>query len=384
MKWISSAGIAFSMSWRSIWTAYQGFRHSREQAPGKAPGLWIGIDQSITNINAYGVLRELLDGSPAIAGAETRGELGIVGVLPHGLRPDEAGDRRSQNAGNRHQQVATGSQEGQINVGQTAQRQKVLWQEMLRHEFMAALDNRPVVIVPVGSVEQHGPALPDGRRHLDSLPSGDSRRRCDRRLPGDRRAAGDLRLHPLQHGRGRHDHARTGGLHRRAVRRLPQHLGERIPPHHHGSTATAATEQPTWTASVKLAEEDVWALAITYWNMATDELLAWSEADNGSIGHGGEWETSLQLYLRRHLVDESLRVKDEWRMKFSPDVQRYAVFPERRREMQNGVMGDPFVATAEKGERLFNVLSSGWLRSAGKYHDEEPAKVPGVRLTLCV
>src|SRR5207247_89090 len=84
-------------------------------------------------------------------------------------------------------------------------------------------------------------------------------------------------------------------------------------------------------------EEDVWALAITYWTMATDELLAWSEADEGSIGHGGEWETSLQLYLRGELVDMNLAVKDEWRTKFGEDVRRYARFPERRREMAHGV-----------------------------------------------
>ena len=37
---------------------------------------------------------------------------------------------------------------------------KVLWQELLRHELLAALEQRPVVIVPVGSVEQHGPHCP--------------------------------------------------------------------------------------------------------------------------------------------------------------------------------------------------------------------------------
>ena len=37
---------------------------------------------------------------------------------------------------------------------------KVLWQEMLRHELLAALTQNPVVIVPVGSVEQHGPHCP--------------------------------------------------------------------------------------------------------------------------------------------------------------------------------------------------------------------------------
>src|SRR5215216_789205 len=37
---------------------------------------------------------------------------------------------------------------------------KVLWQELLRHELLAALAQNPVVIVPVGSVEQHGPHCP--------------------------------------------------------------------------------------------------------------------------------------------------------------------------------------------------------------------------------
>ena len=129
---------------------------------------------------------------------------------------------------------------------------------------------------------------------------------------------------------------------------------------------------PTWNASVKLAEEDVWALALTYWNMVPDELLAWSEADEGSIGHGGEWETSLQLHLRPHLVDMDLAVKDEWRMLFSKEVQRYAHFPERRREMEHGVMGDPFVASAEKGEKLFNLLVERLSTLCREYHESEP------------
>ena len=37
---------------------------------------------------------------------------------------------------------------------------KVLWQEMLRHELLSALEQNAVVIVPVGSVEQHGPHCP--------------------------------------------------------------------------------------------------------------------------------------------------------------------------------------------------------------------------------
>ena len=37
---------------------------------------------------------------------------------------------------------------------------KILWQEMWRDEFESALEHDPVVILPVGSIEQHGPHCP--------------------------------------------------------------------------------------------------------------------------------------------------------------------------------------------------------------------------------
>ncbi len=250
---------------------------------------------------------------------------------------------------------------------------KVLWQELLRHEFLTALDQRSVVIVPVGSVEQHGPHCPPD---VDiSIPYHLAIRAAD--------AIDDFPVivaPPVTHGFTHYNMGEVGtitlGLETfiallcdvvrsiwangfRRIVLLNGHVGN---------------EQPTWSTSVKLAEEDIWALAITYWHMAEDELRAWSEADAGSIGHGGEWETSLQLYLRPELLDMDLAVKDEWRLKFSPPVQRYARFPERRREMTHGVMGDPFKASAEKGERLFDVLLERLIAACQEYHREDPPR----------
>ena len=250
---------------------------------------------------------------------------------------------------------------------------KVLWQEMLRYELLAALEQRPVVIVPVGSVEQHGPHCP---QDVDiSIPYHLAIRTAE--------AIEDFPVivaPPVTYGFTHYNMGEVGtitlGLEVFIAvlcdvsRSIWANGFERIILlNGHGGN-----EAPTWNASVKLAEEDVWALALTYWNMAPDELMAMSEADEGSIGHGGEWETSLQLYLRPELVDESLRAKDEWRRHFSPDVQKFAFFPERRREMANGVMGDPFVATAEKGEKLFGVLTERLTRLCREYHDEEPPR----------
>ena len=250
---------------------------------------------------------------------------------------------------------------------------KVLWQELLRHELLAALQQRPVVIVPVGSVEQHGPHCP---QDVDiSIPFHLALAAAD--------AVAEFPVivaPPVTYGFTHYNMGEVGtitlGLETFIAvlcdvsRSIWANGFQRIVLlNGHGGN-----EQPTWSASVKLAEEDVWPLALTYWNMARDELTAWSDADEGSIGHGGEWETSLQLFLRPHLVDMSLAVKDEWRLKFSREVSRYAMFPERRREMAHGVMGDPFVASAEKGERLFGVLVERLVALCREYHEADPPR----------
>src|SRR3712207_6746544 len=157
---------------------------------------------------------------------------------------------------------------------------KVMWGEMLRHELLATLDKRPVVIVPVGSVEQHGPHCP---QDVDiSIPFHLAISAAD--------AIDDFPVivaPPVTYGFTHYNMGEIGtitlgletfiavlndvarSLWANGFRRIILLNG-------HGGN-----EAPTWSASVKLAEEDVWALAITYWNMAPDELHAWSESDGG-------------------------------------------------------------------------------------------------------
>lgn len=109
---------------------------------------------------------------------------------------------------------------------------------------------------------------------------------------------------------------------------------------------------------IKLAEEDIFIMPVTYWDMVSELLQQESIRDAGSIGHAGEWETALQLYLRPGLVAADRITGDEERPDLSPEVRRYTGFAERLRERAGGVHGDPTVAAAAAGQLLYEAAVS--------------------------
>lgn len=249
---------------------------------------------------------------------------------------------------------------------------KVFFQEMWRHELDEAVKHNPVVIVPVGSVEQHGPHCPPD---IDiSIPY---------HLAVAAAQAVDefpvLVAPPVSYGFTHFNMGFRGTLTLQletfiavlcdVCRSLKANGFERIVliNGHGGNVA------PQRSASVKMAEDDVWALPLVYWEMATEEMKQWSATDEGSIGHGGEWETSLQLHLRPQLIAQDKITRNDWPRtegRFSPKIARYAQWPERRREAPLGIMGDPFSASAEKGERLFNLLVERLVELCREFHTQ--------------
>jgi creatinine amidohydrolase len=256
---------------------------------------------------------------------------------------------------------------------------KIFFQELWRHELEAAARQRPVAIVPVGSIEQHGPHCPPD---------------VDVSIPFHLAVAAAQEIDdfpvvvapPISYGFTHFNMGFLGTLTLRletfievlcdVSRSLKANGFERIVllNGHGGNVA------PQRSASVKLSEEDVWALPLPYWDLAEDELRAWSETDQGSIGHGGEWETSLLLFLRPQLIEKGKILSTDdpagygWPRstgRFSPKLARYAQWPERRREAPYGVVGDPRVASAEKGERLFGVLSERLVELCREFHSQE-------------
>lgn len=232
---------------------------------------------------------------------------------------------------------------------------KVFWQEMWRHEFLQALERDPVVIVPVGSVEQHGPHCPmdvdisapfymavEVARRIDDFPvvvappvwSGFTHYNMG--FPGTI----SLRLETFQN------------LLADIFRSIYANGFERIISiNGHGGNA-ASCRAVSW----QVAEENIFTLSFNWWDVVEKELREWGDADQ-DVGHGGEWETSVQLHLRDHLVDKSRIDRDQTGTQPFTGELSFAVFAERRRDtlQGTGIMGDAFAASAEKGRRIFDL-----------------------------
>jgi len=246
---------------------------------------------------------------------------------------------------------------------------KVFWQEMWRHEFIEALEQDPVVIVPVGSVEQHGPHCPmdvdisapfymavEVARRVDDFPvvvtppvwSGFTHYNMG--FPGTI----SLRLETFQMLLA--DIFRS--VYANGFRRIISLNG-------HGGNA-ASCRAVCW----QVAAENIFTLSFNWWDVVAEELRAWSETGEG-VGHGGEWETSVQLYLRAHLVDQRHLGRDQTGTRpFRGDELAFAEFAERRRDtlQGSGIMGDAFAASAAKGERIFDLVCQRLEKLVREYH----------------
>ena len=233
---------------------------------------------------------------------------------------------------------------------------KVFWQEMWRHEFLEALEKDPVVFVPVGSVEQHGPHCPmdvdisapfymavEVARRVHDFPvivappvwSGFTHYNMG--FPGTI----NLRLETFQNLLA--DIFRS--IYANGFKRIISING-------HGGNAA-----PGRAVCWQVAEENIFTLSFNWWDVVSQELCAWSATDEG-VGHGGEWETAVQLHLREHLVDKSRIDADQSGTQPFQGELTFAQFAERRRDTSKGtgIMGDAFAASAAKGERIFALV----------------------------
>jgi creatinine amidohydrolase len=226
---------------------------------------------------------------------------------------------------------------------------------------MAGLGQK-VVVLPLGSTEQHGRHLP---LLTDTVICQEIVRRADAEL-GDEA----LFLPLLWVGVSEHHRAFPGtvsvqgetytnfvadvlesliGGGFRRILLLNAHGGNSVPGH-----------AALYKAQMRHRDErDLWLVFATWYAMAAPQIAAMPQLEQRKVTHACELETSMVLRLRPELVDldaaQAANVPFDSAF-YSPDSSRrnrVSVSLPLDHVSQSGALGHPEVATAEKGEALF-------------------------------
>lgn len=235
---------------------------------------------------------------------------------------------------------------------------KFLWAEMNREELRAAHENKSVVVIPVGAIEQHGTHLPVDTdiNNAFELAARTARARSDL-----------IVAPPIWWGVSAH-HLYLPGvltLTSETFIKLVQEICLSIR-HHRFERIVLLNGHGGNQAALSVAVQDLatrhncHVIAVTYWNLIGKEANEIRTSRLGGAGHACEFETSLQLAFRSHLVaalPEASYVWDRWNSRFLPkDLfvggKVTVGFDEEVLTNGTGLFGDPRAATAEKGEQF--------------------------------
>jgi creatinine amidohydrolase len=240
---------------------------------------------------------------------------------------------------------------------------KFLYDELTWPEIREAAKEDRVVLIPTATLEDHGHHLPI---NTDVIIAQEVTRRAAERVPDD-----VLLMPPSPHGYSPHHADFPGGIYVKGqtflkymldiTDSLIRHGFRRILIYNtHGSNAPWVNIVARLTV-MGHPDEEIWCTVanpggLPEHNRRREEIL---EVRGGS-SHAGETETSMMLSIRPDLVDMTKAVRE---MPLFSDGAEKGAGPEADRPFvwggewwsaisESGVVGDPTVATREKGEQL--------------------------------
>jgi len=247
--------------------------------------------------------------------------------------------------------------------------EKYLYEEFTWPEIRTAVAQNRVAVLPVGTIEQHGPHLP---LVTDVLTASEISRRAVRQIPSEA-----VLMPPVFYAFNEHHLDFPGTISVRGetfinyvtdIGRSLAHHGFRkiLLVNGHGSNVPFLDIA---ARNITNETEAICAMA-PWWNLLPKELISeLRESEKpGGMAHGCELETSVLLYLRGDLVqmDKAARDMPVERSEFfywdlqSPSPVFFQEFFSRY--SQTGTLGDPTKATLHKGELFTNAAIDTMIR----------------------
>lgn len=238
------------------------------------------------------------------------------------------------------------------------------WGEQ-RWPEVAAADRDRVVVWPLGSLEQHGHHLPLLTDTILVSAVADGARAA---LPGDRYAW----LPTLWLGCSEHHRQMPGTLSLPAaiyidvLERVLENLvadgcSRIVLLNGHGGNIIPANVA-LYNVCDRHNRANLWIVLASYWVTAREAIASLECMETPRLTHACEYETSLMLHLRPDLVDmaKARGGVREWHSEwFDPTAgggSRVAASRGFHQITTTGAMGDPSLATADKGARLLEAV----------------------------
>ncbi len=229
-------------------------------------------------------------------------------------------------------------------------------------ELKEAVAQKRVIVLPTGSTEQHGPHLP---LDVDNF-------LCQSVCEGAAALAPDdvLLMPPLSYGFNWHhiDFPGTIGIAWHHYVRFILDIVRSVA--HHGFRKVLivnghGSNRPLVEVVARQAtmDYDVVCAALDYFEVATEAVHRLRESPKGWVAHADEMETSLYLYLRPEGVRKDLAAREnnmlpsEFWWQDLEQGGRVGMMEWWSSFSHSGVLGDPTLATAEKGEALYRAAT---------------------------
>jgi creatinine amidohydrolase len=253
--------------------------------------------------------------------------------------------------------------------------EKVLLQELSWPEVRDLQAAKPVIIIPTGAIEQHGPHLP---LEVDSRIAEKLAEAAARKV----RPNFPILVTPVVSVGASGEHMSFPGtlslstdafmvVARQILGCLIQHGFD----HFFFLNGHGGNEEALKLVARTVREEhEVIITASSYWQLAREEIRSVRESPGGGMNHGGEEETSLMLFLRPDLVNMAVAEANPLRWRSSYLAGNYAqdppvAFGRKRSDIAPmGHNGDPTLASSEKGRRLFDAIVEAVAHFVKEFH----------------
>lgn len=239
------------------------------------------------------------------------------------------------------------------------------WTAMTYSELTeTAQQDGSILIVPVGSLEQHGDHLPTA---TDSILVNAIAHHGAECTPEDIPL---VITPPIWTGRSPH-HLSFGGtvsLDTNALLEVLQQIADTalengfdaiLLLNGHGGNSSVITDA---VSEIGVQHSSVEVLGLSYFSLSEPIIDQIRESEIGGISHGGEFETSLMLYLHPDLVHRDQIAGTQREEPYSLARQDLfedgplSVYRPFTEYSDSGAVGEPGLATAEKGQRLHSFL----------------------------